>query len=89
MKIDEAIKIIIETKYDVVEGNKEDFEDAVVTLATEAVRSASKTAEWLPVRDTPFFEYVYACSTCGRECGGSRLTNYCGDCGSKMSVRRD
>jgi hypothetical protein len=46
-------------------------------------------AEWLPVRDTPFFEYVYACSTCGRECGGRSLTNYCGDCGSKMSVRRD
>ena len=89
MKIDEAIKIIIETKYEVVEGNKEDFEDAVVTLATEATRAVLKTAEWLPVRDTPFFEYVYACSTCGRECGGSRLTNYCGDCGSKMSVRRD
>ena len=89
MKIDEAIKIIIETKYDVVEGNKEDFEDAIVALATEAVRSASRIAEWLPVRDTPFIEYVYPCSTCGRECGGSRLTNYCGDCGSKMSVRRD
>ena len=27
MKIDEAIKIIIETKYDVVEGNKEDLAD--------------------------------------------------------------
>ena len=48
-----------------------------------------RRAEWLPVRDTPFFEYVYACSTCGRECGGKSLTNYCGDCGSKMSVRRD
>lgn len=89
MKIDEAIEIVTETKCYVVEGNKEDFEDAIVTLATEAVRSASKTAEWLPVRDTPFFEYVYACSTCGRECGGRSLTNYCGDCGSKMSVRRD
>jgi rRNA maturation endonuclease Nob1 len=60
-----------------------------VALATEATRSALRTAEWLPVRDTPFFEYMYACSACGRECGGSRLTNYCGDCGSKMSVRRD
>ena len=48
-----------------------------------------RRAEWLPVSDTPFFEYVYACSTCGRECGGKSLTNYCGDCGSKMSVRRD
>ena len=89
MKIDEAIEIVAKTKCYVVEGNKEDFEEAIVTLVTEATRTALKTAEWLPVRDTPFFEYVYACSACGRECGGSRLTNYCGDCGSKMSVRRD
>ncbi len=89
MKIDEAIEIVAKTKCYVIEGNKEDFEEAIVVLATEATRSALRTAEWLPVRDTPFFEYMYACSACGRECGGSRLTNYCGDCGSKMSVRRD
>lgn len=89
MKIDEAIEIVAKTKCYVVEGNKEEFEDAIVALATEATRSALRIAEWLPVRDTPFFEYMYACSACGRECGGSRLTNYCGDCGSRMSVRRD
>ena len=87
MTVQEAIDIILESKIMIISDNKEECEEAIVTLAKEAQYPTPKNAEWIYVTDTPFFDNVYRCSNCYNEQIGSRLTHYCGTCGRKMKVK--
>lgn len=87
MTVLEAIDIVAHTKCKIVDGDKDEFEEAVFTLGLNACKHAEFTAEWVYVCDTPFFENVYECSHCGRQAGSRTLTTYCGDCGRKMRMK--
>lgn len=87
MTVLEAIDIIENTKCQIVDGDKDKFEEAIITLGSHAYVHGEVSAEWIYVCDTPFFENVYKCSHCGRQVRSGTLTTYCGNCGRKMKVK--